>query len=295
MLNSVMEYYKKRLKRIAPGYWLTIILGIVVSLLIAQMTGGNIAKISTRPVDVAVNFLLMNGLVPTSANNGVVRGGWFIGTLVILYLLTPFFTSFFYKIQSKKSFPFKVFAICALVLIFAGLVDERLACRNNSFFYFSFVNQAACFILGFLLKDMYLRDELKLIKHPVLKGKVFFVVTFFLFTIGYWRFNYIIYPIVPFCMATAVFYLSCHFLSKNIRSDTKLKKILVKYGELDYAIMLIHPFIVFDLGRLILNCDINIPHVVLFLVLIPIWLIVIYWISKIYSLLIAKVSGVLFG
>ena len=291
--NAIIEYYKKRFKRIAPGYWLTIVLGFIVCLLTIKITGDNVTKISTKPLDICVNILLCNGLVPTSANNSVVRGGWFVGTLVILYFLTPFLIWLFDKVHSKKQLPVIVFAICAFSLISISYIDSRLACKNNSFFYFSFVNQISCFLLGFVLKSLYLNNDLKTVNNPISKGLVWAVVSFCLFNIGYWKYNNIVYAIVPFTTAAAVFYFSCYFLTKETHSDSKLKNIVIKYGELDYAIMLIHPFIVFDFGRLILHY-VDVPQSILYLVIIPVWYVVIYYVSSVYSKITAKVTAVIF-
>lgn len=73
--DSYSTFVLKRLKRIAPAYWLTICLGIFVSFLYVHITGENITGISLHPMDIVANVALLNGVFMDSANNQVVRGG----------------------------------------------------------------------------------------------------------------------------------------------------------------------------------------------------------------------------
>ncbi len=68
-------YMKRRLKRIAPGYWLTILLSVSLALVSLLTLGKNVMGISLKPFDIAANVVLINGMCPQSANNQVVRGG----------------------------------------------------------------------------------------------------------------------------------------------------------------------------------------------------------------------------
>lgn len=68
-------YLKRRLKRIAPGYWLTIALSVSLALGSLLALEKNVLGVSLKPFDIAANVALVNGLCPQEANSQVVRGG----------------------------------------------------------------------------------------------------------------------------------------------------------------------------------------------------------------------------
>ena len=284
------------MKRIAPGYWMTIVLGVLVVVLSFGICGENQTGISIKIQDIIINTLLINGLIPTTANNHVVRGGWFVGTLIIFYLLTPLFSYVYQKVSQKGKFilPIAFFMLSTLVLTALSIVDERMTCRNNSFFYFSFVNQVSCFLLGFTLRDLYEKKQLDEVSKPLLKGLIICVLSVVLFFGGYYYLTNVAFTIIPFVVGLATVFLSCHFLKKsNSNSQSLWKSIAIKFGELDFVIMLIHPFIVFDLCKIIIHY-VNLPHIALFFVLIPIEIVLIYYMSKGYKALINKFTALLF-
>ena len=70
---SLMSFYKKRWLSLAPGYWLSILFSIILSLSTVFISGSNLLGTSLKSSDIIINVL--NGLVPTEANNMVFRGG----------------------------------------------------------------------------------------------------------------------------------------------------------------------------------------------------------------------------
>ena len=292
--DSILKYYQKRLKRIAPGYWLTILLSILLAIISIHLTGSNDTGISTKTSDIAINVLLLNGLAPTMANNHVVRGGWFVGTLVIFYVLTPLLFYFYQKLNKiTLIIPAITFVLSAAFLIGLSFIDKKFTCWNNSFYYFSFVNQLPCFLLGFSLCDLYLKDKIDTISHPVTKGILLATISIVLFYIGYWRYNNIVYAIVPFIWTLSVFYLSCVLIKMEINTNSQINKTIIKFGEIDFAIMLIHPFIVFDLFKVLLYYS-NWSHTVLFFICIPVGYTMIYFVSALYKTIIDKFTALIF-
>ena len=87
--SDIWNIYKKKLLRIVPAYWLAIFLGAIVVVLCTIVEGVNNTGIVLSSKTVIPNILLVNGIIPGDTNNNVVRGGWFVGTLIILYYLTP--------------------------------------------------------------------------------------------------------------------------------------------------------------------------------------------------------------
>lgn len=100
--DSVKDFYKRRLLSIAQGYWISIAVYVGFGLF-TEYVGGNFLGINTEPGNVGANFCLIHGLIPTEANNKVVKGGWYVGTLVILYLLFPLLRKLYKKCASKTN------------------------------------------------------------------------------------------------------------------------------------------------------------------------------------------------
>ena len=291
--ETIVAYYKKRLKRIVPGYWMTICLGIIVTTCSVCIFGENYTSISTKITDIVINVLLLNGITPTSANNHIVRGGWFVGTLVILYLLKPLLIRFYDTCRQKKLIPLITVAICATILISVGKYFQMWECNNNSIQYFSFVNQLQCYILGFRLKDLYNNKQLSSISYPLIKGMLLAIIGISLFYIGIIKSCWIMFTIVPFICSSAFYFFSCYYLTKERKTQHKIGNVVAKFGNLDYSIMLIHPFIVFDLCKVLLHYT-ELPHIELFIILTPIWYITIYYISLLYNNIINRFTGLIF-
>ena len=83
---SYREFFYKRIKRIAPPYWGAIIISAFLCFLSPFINDGTYSSFFKDPVKIIINALLLNGCTPYG-NNDIVYGGWFVGTIVIFYLL----------------------------------------------------------------------------------------------------------------------------------------------------------------------------------------------------------------
>jgi len=159
--DGFMAFMRKRMIRIAPGYWSMIIIYLCLATVSYLILDSNIFNTETNIYGLLSNAIFIHGLLPTRANNLVVRGGWFVGTIVIFYLLTPLL----YKIYNQKNpywekiryivFPLLVEILTDSFIILIIMVVPSLDCGNNSYLYFSFINQFGCYSLGFSLFDLY--------------------------------------------------------------------------------------------------------------------------------------------
>ena len=148
-------FFAKRIKRLLPGYWSIIIFNFILTFSIITILGKNLLWTSDNPIDYIINLFFLNGLIPGSANNNVVLGGWFVGTLVIFYILFPLMHKLYFCLPKYRYvlFPSVISLLSFTAMYIIGELDERLYCSNNSFAYFSFVNQLPVFALGFTLFD----------------------------------------------------------------------------------------------------------------------------------------------
>ena len=87
--SASIEFYKKRLKSIAPAWYFMMIVIFVLNSLSYKFIGKSIGFSGNRSfLGILVNVLFLNGIFPKTGYD-VMPGGWFIGTIMIFYLFTP--------------------------------------------------------------------------------------------------------------------------------------------------------------------------------------------------------------
>lgn len=234
--RDVLTYYKRKLIRIAPGYWLTIIIGAIVVALSILLFGVNKIGIHLSIDSIIPNFFLINGVVPGYANNNVVRGGWFIGTLIVLYILSPFISQLYKRINNCYLFlPFVAFIISSFFLLEVGYLCEDLVCYRNSFMYFSFINQMPVFILGMSLRVEYEKScREKIGKNGIaylLLGLFLLAISIFIFYLGFSSFEQYIYIFTCFIFSLSIYYISRYCLFLDKKYDSIFYRKIRKLGE----------------------------------------------------------------
>ena len=83
-----LSFVKTRFLRLALEYWCVLLLNTLIAGISILATGENALGTDLNPKHILINALLLHGLVP-AANNSVIRGGWFVGTIFLFYLLFP--------------------------------------------------------------------------------------------------------------------------------------------------------------------------------------------------------------
>ena len=81
--DDYKSYMKRRFLRVAPGFWLTMTVAIVISSLSVIITGENYTETSLNPIVWILSALLLHGLAPYVSDLVVVRG------VVCRYVDTP--------------------------------------------------------------------------------------------------------------------------------------------------------------------------------------------------------------
>jgi peptidoglycan/LPS O-acetylase OafA/YrhL len=142
------SFYLRRFFRIAPLYYVAILLYYVVYVV---APGGALGfSPPYTPFNMAANALLVHGFVP-SANNTIVPGGWSIGTEMAFYLVFPFL---FVLTEKWKAHPARLVAALLVVMVLNVLMQALVSratpprLQNNSFMYFSLLNQLPVFLIG---------------------------------------------------------------------------------------------------------------------------------------------------
>ena len=289
---SVLEFYKKRFLRIVPGYWTITIVNLLLLVLSNIIFSKNYFHTSTNVIDYIINLLLIHGVVPGAANNHVVLGGWYIGTSNILYLIFPLLYKLYFRIQSVHRylyFPIVTFILCyILITCFEFILGIK--CTNNSFLYFSFINQLPVFVLGFSLYDI-LNKEI-VIKHLQLKAILFLILS----CITFYHPSLNSYTITPFIFTLSIMYLFliCH--NSHSIYENRLLRLLTKFLDISFSIYLTHTYVIYNLfGMIIIKLLRNIGFyqypTLAYVVLLPIIYIIVYIVGDIFNAYLNKINN----
>lgn len=298
--ESYIVYFKRRLKRIAPGYWLTIILSVSLAFISILITGKNILGVSLKPLDIGANIVLINGLTPQEANNHVVRGGWFVGTLVILYALFPLFYKIYKRNKRMKTISFLTFLMCLLILVFDfsfwKIIDslhiQSVSFHKSFFFYFSFINQMSSFVLGFYMYILY--ETYLYLKRPrtiyyILFPVIMGVLVFFKY--GNYEYRDVF---TPFFVSLSFVYL---FEITRRLFDKKWGCIdaLISIGKNSYSIYLLNTFIAWEVGAAVHKFFCCYNQTLVYIVWLPVAVGLLYVLSIYYEKLTSLLSKLVFN
>ena len=140
---------KKKIGGVLVPWYLSIFVSVTLTYIILS-NGGNAYPYLTNIDIFAIlyNVFFLNGLIPL-ANNNVVFGGWYIGTLVIVWIII-FVLLKCYGRFGIKSLHIALIADFLLIIVISVCIPDK--CGVNSFMYFSPVTQLAPVLVGGLLR-----------------------------------------------------------------------------------------------------------------------------------------------
>lgn len=211
-----------------------------------------------------INFLFLNGLVP-SANNNVVLGGWYIGTMVLLWLLFPCV----YFAVKRWGTPMYVSIQLFLVLI-ALSIGKTWGVANNSFLYFSPVIQLPCMLHGIYLYFINKKEEV-FENNYLLKNILTIIcalIAIKLFYSNFW-YSFCILPlVVAFVYGRMMLFLTKNFLKLEQKAKVVCHSICW-LGRNSLYLYLTHVFAVYHIQWLIYNnVDFDISPNIVFILLL---------------------------
>ena len=243
--TNYKSFLQHRYIRLLPGYAMTICLGGIVSGISILLFNKNISGIDINLVDIIINLIMIHGLFPTNANNHVVRGGWFVGTIVLLYIIFPLLIKLFKNENRDKlitNFSFVLlFIFINIVIALIIKVTLGYTIENNSYEYFSIVNQLPCFILGIVLYN--LKDRINYNKKILLLILFLLGISIVIFY-NECTFSFVLLPGI-FSFFTIYLFILLRKFPDNVSNNIVVKSIS-KIGEISFPIYLIHSFIVYD-------------------------------------------------
>lgn len=146
--TSATEFYRKRMKSLLPGFYTALALVVLANATCVRMFGRFLVLDNIGVVSVLCNVLLVHGLLPF-CNNNVFPGGWFVGTIVILYLLHPAMEALYRKTEKHWLVTLGVASAMLVATECVNcLMNGSWVVANNSFVYYLFTNQIGCYVLG---------------------------------------------------------------------------------------------------------------------------------------------------
>ena len=292
--ENTIHFYYSRFKALAPGVYISFIIIFIVNSFILYFRGKTLSLGSNRDLlSIICNLLFLNGLLPF-CNNNVMPGGWYIGTTVILYVLTPLILKGLSRARNKRVF-FVISSLIGMVLWVVLYFTFRDSFTNNGFGYFFFLVHYPEYLLGMMLYYDLSNHILQTaqINRCLLCGIGSFVIAVVLFYSG------LLYGAILSAWMTALAtYFVLYYMISNEKQVSKktISKGLVNFGRNSYCIFLLHAFLARPFVRISLKLlgNIGVSQTISFFVLIPITLFLSYIAGLILRIIIKKTTTVIF-
>ena len=287
-----VDFMKRRISKLIVGYWTMILFYLLLNIFFAIIHNESVVALLKNP-GLFLNLLFLHGFSTDKAVvNGIVRGGWFVGTITVLYMLFPMLLKIF-NIQNSKwtkiktvAFPMISYVLSCSVFCLLSIFKNDYAFENNSVSYFSFLNQLPCFVLGFSLYELHKNNSFLNIKFSFAKFVLCSAVALYLFFAK--QENALVF--MSFFVATAFFYVfvwtqNSDLLTKKIGSDSLGVKIIKKIGKISFSVYLTHPLIIHLLVKPIIEIlnGIYDNDILWYLLLCPIMFVLSYFLAVLFQ------------
>ncbi|MDW2886781.1 acyltransferase family protein [Exiguobacterium artemiae] len=237
--QTISIFYLKRYLRIAPVYYLGILMYLFIDILSRYFGFINKTGYDYSLLNILVNISFLNGLyIP--ANNNIVPGGWSIGTEMIFYLVFPALFWIFNKFIAIKNhlilLPLIILLVSILIHFSIRTIDSNFS-NNQTFYYYNIFNQIPVFSIGISLYYLYKNDILKKIRlsHAVVLFIFFTLLSTTMLFIGSEKLTFFD-VLVPFSSG-----LSFAFVFVLLQYHIKFKsEILSNLGIYSFSAYIIH-------------------------------------------------------
>lgn len=308
-----VSFILSRYLRLAPGFLIILIINLFLNIIFIDFLGISPGFIMNRnPLGIIANILFFHGLCPQYINS-VFPSGWYIGTTFILYAFFPILVLIFEKLYTfnKHSIiliPVLAFA-CNLIITFllSRINSDIFYPYNNSFMYFSFINQLPVFSLGILLyfqeKDNFTR------KIPLWLVLILTILSNFIAVKAFLHSDLLplAFCVIPFLCGIAFYWLTVTFIHiekspvfDKIKSAKKTQLIsaicvfLADCGKNSYGMYLTHGLFCFyaikALTTTLDNRQIAYNDLTLYMILIIPTILAVYAAGKLLNIFLNKID-----
>lgn len=248
--DSLLTFYKRKWLSIAPPYYFMILFYLCLNFILKGVFGFSEVSFTqnTHPFALLSNFLFLNGIF-RFGNNDVVPGGWYIGALMLFYLIYPAIIKLFDKIYQWKSQLFIWLPIISYII--AEVLEYVLSLllppitifgASDIFMYehFSIIRQIPCFVFGIVLYYHY-RDG-KLLPSTTKNNLLLALISVIFLLIGLYDF-YIADIILGKMFSFGAFYYAAFNLIYNlwdIVGNNFFSRTCIKFGRISYSMYFVH-------------------------------------------------------
>lgn len=224
-LNSIAQFFKKRIFRIFPLLWFVTIMAIVLS------------KHSPDLIKLALNFTGLFGFVDWDGY--FTTGAWSIGNELVFYVFFPFFILFANK--SKISLAILSLLIFGIYIYFAFyILDDTKTLTQQWRNYVNPLNQVFLFLGGFLIgltfKNLSIKSWLSI--SMIIGGVILFI-----FYPAEGNTIVLVSGINRLIFTFCCFLICLGFYKLSFKLPSFLDKPLTLLGEASYSVYLLHPIV----------------------------------------------------
>ena len=191
------------------------------------------------PIALITGWMGLHGLVPAFCNR-IIPGGWYVGTLMLLYVLTPLFMKIMQ--QDTRGGVYCLWLSCivlaAFIAFFAGKTELF---DNNTYGYYSVLIQSGAYLLG-----------MRIAHTQIWKGNAVWLGVWLVFTIIlYFSHLPLSFLIVPFTAALGFecFWKLIKTPSSKQWKNWRITKLVCMLGRKSYYIFLTHILVVWYLAE----------------------------------------------
>lgn len=275
--NDLTEFYFKRVFRIYPLLWLTILLTILI-------------HPENRPslISLGLNLTGIFGLIKWDGYIGT--GVWSIGNELVFYLFFPLFI--FLAKKSKTAFYLFSALLFGTFLYFAFYKldpGQKLSVHDQWVIYINPLNQVFLFLSGFLI-GYFLTEK-----------KVSNITSSFIFIAALIVFAF--YPPIEENLSAGInrmvlslmcFAICVAFYKNKLRFPLVIDRMLGGLGEASYSVYLLHPIIWFSIDKLLTIFSIQLPPALQVLLTITVTLAIGYYNYKYFETFFVRTGRKLF-
>lgn len=300
--RSYSAFVKSRYLRIAPGFYLVLLMNFLLNVVLIDWLGLPSGFImNSAPAAILSNLLLVHGLCPAYINY-VFPGGWYIGTAFLLYLLFPALFALYEYVQKRFVWllillPVILWCVGFLILhALCQLGNPLLNPNNNSYLYFCFLNQLPCFSLGLTLYEQEKTDWS--VRFPIQAAVLLTCLSWFVSLYLFVRpCGTYLYFLLPTLTGFAVYWTAVALLHFEKKGQLCSLPFLSVCGQNSYGMYLIHGFFCWYgicgltafLDKYIPTC----PDLLLYALLLPVMLLCVYYCGQLMTKLLAGMDRLL--
>ena len=247
--TNIRSFYLSRFKALAPGWYIGILIVYIANTVTILLAGRTLSFGTNRGIiSIICNTLFLQGLLPF-CNNNVMPGGWYIGTTVILYLLTPLTLKTMRLFSSRRIFFVITSALCIILeLVLFLLFEEQFT--NQDFYYYFFAIHYPEYLLGILLYYDFTEKQIdgKSYSKHLLTGLISLIVAIALYFL-------LPHKVAQIASAWATAISTYCFLIYMLAYEKNHKYVSIftvieQYGKNSYYIYLLHAFFAFTLTQI---------------------------------------------